>query len=404
MTESLTLDHELWKLIRNLTGVAASLDDSTDEGVWLCEAPIDDDGDTIGVHAVVETAEFHLSVRLSTRPAGDDDSLLCVPISRRTAMFAAEFGEDDGEITVVFDDERTATVTAAQMVMSIESTTTDSAPAEVEPRPTLPDIGVSNHDLIRLLTAATYGTGGAHDNGVDQPLTWFSIDASGELIISRDWRPFGGGRSTLRTAGEILSIDHRHDATDPESAGIIAQAATRHLAAITRALHLLWPSTSTIGVHLPRTAGDDLVVATDVWALAVPTSVAPAVAAVDRVEGRFGYDGWNCERVDPLSVIIGQFPDLLRVDALEGTPTRLRCTTVIATGVEPTTELFTELNAINAGLTDIKTWFDDGRIIIGVDTADIDPAAVSEAWTKLTQETTHLGDLLGALGAEMSTT
>ena len=91
MTESLTLDHGLWQLIRDLTGVAISLDDSTDEAVWLCEAPIDDDGDqdTIGLYAVVETAEFHLSVRLSTRAAGDDHSLTSVPISRRHAMLHA---------------------------------------------------------------------------------------------------------------------------------------------------------------------------------------------------------------------------------------------------------------------------------------------------------------------------
>jgi len=404
MTESLTLDYELWKLIRDLTGVALALDDSTDEGVWLCETPIDDDGDTIGLHAVVETAEFHLSVRLSTRPAEDDHSLVCAPISRRSAMFAAEFGDDDDEITVTFDDERTATVTAAQMVLSVESTTTDSGPGEIEPRPTVPDINVANHDLIRVLTAATYGTGGAHDNGVDHPLTWLSIDAGGELIISRDWRPFGGGRSTLRTAGEIISIDHRDDASDPESAGIIAQAATRHLAPLTRALHPLWPSTTHIGIHLPRHAGDEIVLSTDVWTIAVPTTVAPAVAAVDRVEGRFGYDGWNCERVNPRSVIIGQFPNLLRVDALNDSPTRLRCTMVIATDVELTTELFNELNELNSGLIDIKAWYDDGRIIIGIDTPSDDPAEVADAWSTLMEETAHLGNLLGALGAELSST
>lgn len=406
MTESLTLDHGLWQLIRDLTGVAISLDDSTDEAVWLCEAPIDDDGDqdTIGLYAVVETAEFHLSVRLSTRAAGDDHALTSVPISRRAAMFAAEFGEDDAEITVTFDDEHTATVIVDQLSAAIESTTTHPAPDIIEPRPTMPDITVDNRDLVRLLTAALLGTGGAVDNGVDQPLTWFSADAAGELIISRDWRSVGGGRATLRATAEVVSIDHRHDATDPETVGIIAQAATRHLGAITRAVQTVWASAETIGIQLPRHAGDEIIISSSMWTISVPTSVAPVVAAIDRIQERFSHDGWNCERVGATSLVIGQYPELLRVDALDDAPARLRCTMVIATDVEASAELFGELNEITAGLVDSKVWFDDGRIIIGVDTTDADPARVAWAWAKLTGESAHLGVVLGAFGAELMST
>lgn len=404
MTESLTLDHGLWKLIRDLTGVAISLDDSTDEAVWLCEAPIDDGHDTIGLYAVVETAEFHLSVRLSTRDAGDGQSLTCAPISRRAAMFATEFGDDDTEITVTFDDERTTTVTVDQITAAIESTTTDPGPDIIEPRPTMPDITVDNHDLIRVLTAALYGTGGAHDNGVDQPLTWFSVDAAGELIISRDWRPVGGGRATLRAAAEVVSIDHRHEATDPETVGIIAQAATRHLGALTRAVQVVWASAESIGIQLPHHAGDEIIISSSMWTISVPTSVAPGVAAIDRIQERLNYDGWNCERVGATSLVIGQYPELLRVDALDDAAARLHCTMVIATDVEASAELFGELNEITAGLVDSKVWFDDGRIIIGVDTTDADAAGVARAWAKLTGESAHLGAVLGAFGAELTST
>jgi hypothetical protein len=206
----------------------------------------------------------------------------------------------------------------------------------------------------------------------------------------------------------VVSIDHRDDASDdasdPDTVGVIAQAATRHLAAITSALHPMWPSADRIGIQLPRHAGDEIIVSTSIWTIAVPTSVAPPVAAVDLVESRFSHEGWNCERVGPTSVVIGQYPDLLRVDALDETPQRLRCTMVIATDVDATDAVFAELNEINAGLVDTKVWYDDRRIIIGIDTADAEPAAVATAWQRLIAESAHLGEMLGVLGAELSST
>jgi hypothetical protein len=357
MSTEITLDLNIWA---NLAYLHYHANDLTPGGVpviWLCS-------DGTDLTAVAEGEGFHAAVRLDT-PATESQFLL--PVSSELLAFVYSLAPQDCALTVRFDTSNNAHLKWAQALVTFGAPWVHRLPSStwvtnVEPQCETTARNLRLAGQIVGYTPLTIPSGQA----TNIP-TKIAFTPEQELVFTRDWKSPGHQPHTSR----VPSVA-RCEITAP------LEATTDHLELLVYAVTALSNPEEMVrvdlgSVGLGRTGPPLIRVGTDHWSVEIEGITSVATSVIDDLYSLLTHQGRSCERIAADSLVVGSYPELIRVDATGPITANLRHSLVLASDITPSLELYEEINQINIGLDDISIWLHDGRIILGIDSTETTP-------------------------------
>lgn len=329
--------------------------------------------------ATVEAEDFRVTVGLGVPGRFATPQ----PLTVRSLVFIEYLGVEDEDITVSFDEDGTSTVSVAGTKLSIDR------PESAVDAPHISRMrvnGIAEVDaasLARLITAIDWAPAGVSGPVAEHPAVWLSCLDTGELVLSRDWSAQGFGRTTARTSVELT--DH--------FAGPV-HALTEAPYVMAALLHVIMDPDEMVAVDLGADRGRNIQFGTSRWTLRVCAASSASEQVINEAVKHLKTLDYTHERIDAATVVVGEYPNLVRIAASGQTTARIRCTQVLATGVGSSEQLLDELNQINLGLADTKIWLEDGSIVLGVDLENQQPESVAAAVDRLFERASQLGPAL----------
>ena len=371
MTTSVTLSNHDWSVLYQLHYAAHRNHPLGVGAIWLCE----NDDELV---AAVETSQFHVTVRLGIAAPGEG---FAEPLDMRPLLLINSLGDEDGHTTIKFDNA-TATATVAGTTLSVDQPTSTRLPELYAP-PAQAMAVVDAHEAAQgFATIALVPFQASNDSAEHTPV-WISIIDSNEIVFSRNWET--AGRTTVRIPGEL-----RVELTEE------LHAATTTIDAISPLIYALSSPDEKVAIDLTADDGYSIAIANQRWTLKVRTVDNAAHTAIATLLDHLETTQRIHEQIADNSVVIGEYPHLVRVDTYGHINVNIRCSTVIANNIEQSAHLFEELNQINLGLSDINIWFQDNKIIIGKDTTTTNPHKIVEVTEQLRTRATQLAPALTA--------
>jgi hypothetical protein len=373
MTTSITLSYQDWCMLGRLHLEAFKCQRTAVDAIWLST---DHRGELV---ASVEAPDFSVAVRLGTPGPG----VSCQPLTIRTLLFI-EYGAVRGDdITVRFDEDGTSTVSLEGTTLSIDRPDSALVAPNVS---VLPFEGIAQLDagsLTNVMTTIDWAPAGVPGPAIQHPAMWLSCLETGELVFSRDWSDHGYGRTTARTSATL---------TDRFTGPVHVLTELPYV--ITALLHAIGESDEVVAVDLDADGGGSMRFGTSRWSFRVRTAKSASESLMTEVAEQLAFLNHTYERLDAATVVVGEYPNLVRVAASGQVAAKTRCTQVLVSGVEGGEHLMEELNQINLGLADTKIWLDDGSIVLGIDLENPDAEAVIAAATRLLERAEQLGPAL----------
>ena len=300
-------------------------------------------------------------------------------LSPRLVRFANHLANTAGACTLTVVDGTTAVIEGAGTAAAvdlIDGTPPHQSviPCEGATQATLPATS-----LASILHGARQVPSGVDlDSPAGNPHLWLALDDN-TATAHVDWRPAGASRCTYRTASQTVG-DRR-------------MIAVNH-PLLTRVVdHLADPDGD---ITLTVTDDDEFVASGTDWQAWIPTydgSVLRLAAELDQVLRSAGIEA---EWVSGRAAEFGH-PCRVRAELHGGDYEIVRISTIVATGVDPSPEVYAELNQANAGLVGVRLWIDDDAVVAASDVAcerlpDVVPVAA-----RLVCQVAGLGVFLSAL-------
>jgi hypothetical protein len=352
MSRTVTLDFDVWARLAYLHHTTNQLTAGGLPFIWLCS-------NGANLTAIAEGEGFHFAVRLEATPPG---VWLQLAVPPGLLSFVSSLAPQECDLTVHFDPVGNAQLEWSDVQATFGAPTTQKRPSSSR---------VADIDPLFELSAKEFQFA-AHILGTPP----VSVSASQarqipsrieytphhEVTLTRDWRPFEHEPSITRITATPLN-----EISTP------ASAVTDHLPLVAYAIAALSSSEEDIRVSLPDSRSPLLRLGTDRWSITVATVPCAATSVVNILQEVLIGQELSCERVADNSLVVGSYPDLVRVDACGDMTARLRCSLVLASNITPSLELYEEINQINIGLEDISIWLHEGRIVLGIDTHDTAP-------------------------------